>query len=431
MMKAIGRVAVPGILIGGMSLIPASVALGKLQGVSQTLPQTNVVAVKLADMDGDGDLDAVIGDDGAGSNPSQVWLNRGDGSFENATLPGFEAVRALDVGDVDGDGTVDAWVIREDPSSPGHFENRILKNMNGTGRLQDAGIAPDYVADPRTIGLVRLLDYDNNGVQEGVRLFADPNTKDQAYGNPGSGNFVTNAGTLRAGISRDAAVGDLDGRFGPDIAVVNGATVNTGDTEGLIAYEYANGSLTAQPARPSRQGAEYTAVGLGDVSGDGRGDAVVATSGNEIDVWLVQGDGTFPQGPAETLSAGNVVHAVALADVDGDGHPDLIKGTDAGVEVWNNSGHADYFDDQPSYTVTTAGTVNQLALGDLDGDGDVDLLAAEGGIVEVLLNDAATSGGGNAVPSFPIGSGGGGGAFGPAALLLLLAPAAAGLRRRR
>ncbi len=65
---------------------------------------------QLGDLDGDGDLDVFIG---GGSSPSVVWMNDGDGNFSDTgqrlTFPGLRRARGIDLGDVDGDGDLDAW----------------------------------------------------------------------------------------------------------------------------------------------------------------------------------------------------------------------------------------------------------------------------------------------------------------------------------
>ncbi len=64
-------------------------------------------AVPLGDLDGDGDLDAFVGNSGA----NQVWLNSGDGNFTNSgQVLGSLDARSVALGDLDGDGDLDAFV---------------------------------------------------------------------------------------------------------------------------------------------------------------------------------------------------------------------------------------------------------------------------------------------------------------------------------
>ena len=63
-------------------------------------------SIAVADVDGDGDLDMLLGNH---DTPSHVLLNAGDGSFPTSTeLPGgSEPTKSIATADVDGDGDLD------------------------------------------------------------------------------------------------------------------------------------------------------------------------------------------------------------------------------------------------------------------------------------------------------------------------------------
>ena len=78
-------------------------------------------SIAAADMDGDGDLDVLLGNDGSSS---RVLLNAGDGTFPTSVeLPGGSAgTQSIAAADVDGDGDLD--VLLGNQGSP----SRVLLN---------------------------------------------------------------------------------------------------------------------------------------------------------------------------------------------------------------------------------------------------------------------------------------------------------------
>ena len=77
----------------------------------QALGDSYSTSVALGDLDGDGDLDAMVGNYGQ---PNTVWTNDGNGTFTNsgqALGNGYSWSVAL--GDLDGDGDLDAMVANQ------------------------------------------------------------------------------------------------------------------------------------------------------------------------------------------------------------------------------------------------------------------------------------------------------------------------------
>jgi hypothetical protein len=63
-------------------------------------------SVFLADLEGDSDLDLVVG----GEDSAQVWMNDGTGQFNQGQKIGYGRYEAIALGDVTGDGLVDIFV---------------------------------------------------------------------------------------------------------------------------------------------------------------------------------------------------------------------------------------------------------------------------------------------------------------------------------
>ena len=178
------------------------------------LPQAQVVVpshVALADVDGDGDQDVILtaGQAGLGSSQDvQLFLNDGTGRFEDATdarLPAMsEGIDALAIGDVDGDGDLDL-VVGSQTHPP-----RIYLN-DGTGRftLGDASV----LASGRASSIL-LEDLNGDG---SLDLVFGRSPRDQAFLNNGHGVFSAlpplpeSAGTHQDTVALDVdGDGDLD-----------------------------------------------------------------------------------------------------------------------------------------------------------------------------------------------------------------------------
>jgi hypothetical protein len=114
------------------------------------------LAVVLADMDRDGDLDLVVGNGPYGSSGTEpgvaLLLNDGSGAFTDASrVPPQSLLSALAVGDLDGDGDLDIAL-------PG----RDLRN-DGTGRFVEVPSG----TNPLAVRIV-LADLDGDGAAERV-----------------------------------------------------------------------------------------------------------------------------------------------------------------------------------------------------------------------------------------------------------------------
>jgi hypothetical protein len=92
-------------------------------------------SIAAADVDGDGDLDLLLGNSG---NPSQVLLNAGDGTFQRSNvLPGGSVgTRSIAAADVDGDGDLD--VLLGNDGTP----SRVLLNAGSSSPRSSSNTWP-------------------------------------------------------------------------------------------------------------------------------------------------------------------------------------------------------------------------------------------------------------------------------------------------
>jgi len=122
-----------------------------LTDTGQVLNGGRTFGVATGDIDGDGDLDLVLADDGG---PNRVWRNDGAGVFSDTgqALGGTSGSAAAALGDLDGDGDLD--VVFANQGEP----NTVWRN-NGDATFTDSGQA--LGASSRTTG-VALGDFDRD-----------------------------------------------------------------------------------------------------------------------------------------------------------------------------------------------------------------------------------------------------------------------------
>ncbi len=305
--------------------------------------------VRLADLDGDGDLDAFVAN--YEDEPNRVWLNDGKGNFEDSGQElGEWSSWKVALGDLDGDGDFDAFVA----NSLEHVD-RIWMN-DGQGGFVEGGGTPDY---ERTRA-VALVDFDGDGDLDALLARFRGSV---LLLNDGRGVFEDSGLELGVGDSYGIAAGDLDDDGFPDVFVCNLRGPNTiwsndGGTRLLMAGQQL-GNLQSE------------SVALADFDGDGDLDAAVANFNGSDQVWLNTGAGVFASSVVET---GKLTMSVAAGDLDGDGDPDLAFATLRSNVVALNEGKGSFRRPEGGWfgTRRSAG----IALGDLDADGDLDAFVA-------------------------------------------------------
>ncbi|MAE64886.1 MAG: hypothetical protein CMJ18_11510, partial [Phycisphaeraceae bacterium] len=273
---------------------------GNFTDSNQELFTSYVEGVALGDVDGDSDLDAFV----ASYYGSQVWRNDGSGNFANSQYLGPDYATDVALGDVDGDGDLDALVSSNDSELA-----NVLHRNDGAGNF-----SPSQTLDSNSTESVALGDVDGDGDLDAV--IGNFEQADRVWLNDGSGNFSDSGVALGSFPTRAVAFGDADGDGDLDIFESNFAEPNqlwiNQSTPGAIAFVNSGQSLGSGNSRDGR---------FGDVDDDGDLDVVVANDAmNDNRVWLNNGSGVFSDSGQPMAPAGS---AVAVGDVDGDGDLDL------------------------------------------------------------------------------------------------------------
>jgi hypothetical protein len=337
--------------------------------ISPTFGTGNSTAVALGDLDSDGDLDAVIAN---GLNDAEtVWLNDGTGLFAMHPIsPTFGAGNSegIVLGDLDGDGDLDAVVAN-------YFDEPQTVWLNdGSGGFSPHPTAPNFGVG-RSLDLA-LGDLDGDGDLDIV--VTDFNQPNSVWLNNGLGSFYPHPTTPLFDTihSFEVALGDLDGDGDLDAVIAH--YYNEPQT---VWLNDGSGSLSAHPTAPSFGDGESTSIALGDLDADGDLDAVIANDDYQPQtVWLNESHGVFSAHPTNPSFGSYSSYDVALGDLDGDGDLDAVVANFYGIPetVWINDGTGDF---APLFGGSRFGGDSSLcvALGDLDADGDLDAVVANAG----------------------------------------------------
>ena len=318
--------------------------------------------VSVADVDGDGQKDLLVGDLGeffpADHNKGAViWLRgQGKGKFGAFWLDGWPRVADVEAGDFNGDGRVDLAVAAFGWHTTGHVT--IVENRASAKAAQ-----PDFVnhiVDRRPGGIhVIPADLNADGKLDFVTLLAQEHETVLAYINTGKGDFTFDQKIIYAAPhpnwgSSGIQLVDLDRDGDLDVLLTHGDSFDDGIVkpyhgiqwlENKGSYPFVDHPLATMPG-------VHRALAA-DMDGDGDLDIVAAAmlaAGADIDettlpalAWLEQTKpGVFVR---HTIEMGTPRHAtIDIADVDGDGDLDIVTGNFfiadnkpmAWVEVWVN-----------------------------------------------------------------------------------------------
>lgn len=298
----------------------------------------------LYDLDGDGDLDLVVGSkDGAGGNGIvYIYKNVGNYNFEfenyisaPANCEDFGA--AVTAGDTDGDGYVD--IIVGDPKYD----------------------APGPIADAGAVFIYSGADLSQLTSQAGTN--ADDNL---------------GASVLAANLDSDDEVEILAGAPGVDGGGTDrGQVVLIQDGGGFSSTALFNGSTDNEEVGSSLALADFDGGGVDLLIGTASGTSKIYVLKN-IDI------SSLPIGSVDaTISSADRV--LSAGDWNGDGYNDLLVEVSTKPAIWTGDGSTLPSGSLTTTTVLNASNVDCALLYDLTGDGFYNLVASLSGKLYIFL----------------------------------------------
>jgi hypothetical protein len=398
------------------------------------------IAAALGDLDADGDLDIVVGQEGEPQ--IDVLLNEGGGDFDFPVPYVAAEAASMDIADFDSDGDLDVLIDTDqgvmillnsgvgtfpfagsfpiganptcvaasdldldgdtDVALATGYEGAVGIMLNAGGGVLEPPVWYDGGPDPRSVA---IADVNGDGLPD--VLAANATNEESApvviLRNLGGGAFGGSMTVDACPDQQSIAAADLNGDGISDAAVTSlvapddQVCILLNDPRPPVGQDCnGNGVLDSCEIAPTPAfsvemypsgGSVQKAVALGDLNGDDELDLVTAGHGDDsVGVALGNGDGTFA--PAITYDAGESTGPwdIALGDFDGDGDLDVA----AASIFWNltilaNDGTGVL---APPVTVMTNEAHEAIIAADLDGDDDIDLATGnQGETISVLLND--------------------------------------------
>ena len=370
------------VLLAGDAVVPPeSAAVSFRSVVTANGPVLYPYSIAAGDLNGDSFPDMAVVSEENDQGLAHA-LGKGDGRFGRWSFKGGvgDAPGFVLLADVDGDGNLDAVTTDITQSFV------TVAFGDGRGHLS-RGIQPDTGTDCTTVQLA-VADINGDGVPDIV------GTCDTGPSNPGKIFVLLGEGQRKfkrvvhfgsgGHLPIGIAVGDLNHDGIPDLVVANWG--QDAGPYGNLAVLLGRGDGTFGTPTSYHAGIHPTELTLVDLNGDGDLDVVVS-SNLGVYVFLGKGDGTLSS--PEVYHPGDYPSWVLSADFNGDGIPDLAVANNTNpnpchVTILLGKGDGTF---QPPVAFRVGDGPTGLITADFNHDGKPDLATLTGPSgITVLLN---------------------------------------------
>ena len=288
-------------------------------------PSSETGSFIIGDFNNDGipDVAAIDGNYYAPNTTITIFLGNGDGTFTasgSSPALGFNPT-SIATADINGDGDADLIIVEQGSSTSSNGQVVIFFG-NGDGTFTQASTATSVVS---TASSIIPADLNRDGKIDLVLTGVGSTGITILLGN-GDGTFTTIAGPGQLGESM-AAVADVNNDGIPDLVFPAASTSYL-----TVFLGNGDGTFTEAPSSPNGN-VQIANFAITDFNQDGIPDIVYANLYTTTAAVLFgNGDGTFVQTPESlTLASGVFGNNFVVADFNGDGFPDVLSGGNRAV----------------------------------------------------------------------------------------------------
>ncbi len=351
-----------------------TIDVGSFAAPAEFQASANPRNVAVVDINGDNKPDLAVANQTAGT--LSVFKNVGkNGTILFASKIDFTAGSgSFDIayGDFDGDGKPDLAVTNA--NSGGSSTVSIFKNTSSGQNISFANKI-DYECGASATG-VAVGDLDGDGKPDlvvasvnSVSIFVFKNTS-----TPQSVSFAPGV-SYNAGRPERVSIGDLSGDGKPEIVIA--------DFNGFVSVfknESSQGNISLGTKMDFEAGSFPVDVSIGDLDGDNKPDLVVANfvSNNVSVLRSTSFNGGISFAPKENYATGENPQIVSIGDADGDGKVDLAVNSNTlhNASILKNTSTKGNISFMPKVDFAATYNPTSAKLDDLNGDGKPDLIIA-------------------------------------------------------
>ncbi len=277
-------------------------------------------SVAIADVNGDGRKDLIIGESGCGI---EIFLQNAAGELVSTGVAASPETHKIRAADVDGDGRTDIVGVGWGTNQVAVWKQAAAGTLMGpfVYKLDHSGHEDLDVGDVNGDGLPDVVV--SSGQLDRSKALAI--LLQQVDGTFGNQQYRPIGGS---GLATAVAVGDINGDGRADVLVGR-------ISDYTIATFYHDESGTLSPLHEIIPGQQVEAIEITDLDGDGKKDIVFA-NGAGFGVYRQEEAGLGPmQWYPASISIGFNPQAITTGDINGDGYPDLVG---AGIVYMLNRG---------------------------------------------------------------------------------------------